>query len=52
MIKLKKVGLTALATTMAFSAAQAGEMSVGGSMLATYTSRDGSESTGNPYGMN
>jgi hypothetical protein len=51
MIKLKKVGLTALATTMAFSAAQAGEMSVGGSMLATYTSRDGSESTGNPYGM-
>ena len=51
MIKLKKVGLTALATTMAFSAAQAGEMSVGGSMLATYTSRDGSESTGNPFGM-
>jgi outer membrane protein OmpU len=51
MNNLKKVGLTALAGSLALTAAHAGEMSVSGSMVATYNKRDTKESTGNPFGM-
>ena len=51
MNNLKKVGLTALAGSLALTAAHAGEMSVSGSMVATYNKRDTKESTQNPFGM-
>ena len=51
MNNLKKVGLTALAGSLAAISAQAAEMAVSGASVLTYTSGDGSESTGNPYGM-
>ena len=51
MDNLKKVGLTALAGSLAAVSANAAEMSVSGATLLTYTSEDGSETTGNPYGM-
>ena len=50
MNKLKKVGLTALATTLVTSAAYAGEMSVSGSATLSYTGRD-SNSDVNPWSM-
>ena len=50
MNKLRKVGLSALAGSLAALSAQAGELAVSGSMEVTYTSRDGSEVTGNPIG--
>ena len=49
---LKKLGLSALAGSLAAFSAQAGELSVSGSMEATYTSKSGSEVTGNPIGTN
>jgi outer membrane protein OmpU len=49
---LKKLGLSALAGSLAAFSAQAGELSVSGSMEATYTSKAGSEVTGNPIGTN
>ena len=49
---LKKVGLTALAGTLASLSAQAGELSVSGSAEVSYTQRDNDEVTGNPIGMN
>jgi outer membrane protein OmpU len=52
MDKLKKVGLSALAGTLASLSAQAGEMSVTGSAEVSYTQRDSDEITGNPIGMN
>ncbi len=52
MNKLKKIGITALAGTLAtLSAAQAGSLSVSGSAEVSYTQRDSGEMTGNPIGM-
>jgi len=52
MNKLKKIGLTALAGTLASLSAQAGELTVTGSAEISYTQRDKGEITGNPIGMN
>ena len=52
MNRLRKVGLSALAGSLAALSAQAGELAVSGSMEVTYVSRDGSEVTGNPLGTN
>src|SRR6056300_474503 len=51
MNNFKKVGLTALAGSLAVASANAAEMSVSGATLLTYTSEDTSETTGNPFGM-
>jgi outer membrane protein OmpU len=51
MDNLKKVGLTALAGSLAAFSANAAEMSVNGATVLTYTSEDATEVTGNPYGM-
>ena len=51
MNNFKKVGLTALAGSLAAISANAAEMSVNGATVLTYTSEDGSEVTGNPFGM-
>jgi outer membrane protein OmpU len=51
MNKLHKIGATALCGSLACVAANAGEMSVSGSAVATYTSVDKSV-TGNPIGIN
>ena len=51
MNNFKKVGLTALAGSLAAVSANAAEMTVSGATLLTYTSEDPTESTGNPYGM-
>ena len=51
MDNLKKVGLSALAGSLAAVSANAAEMSVSGATLLTYTSEDGTEVTGNPFGM-
>ena len=51
MNNFKKVGLTALAGSLAAVSAHAAEMSVSGATLLTYTSEDGSETDGNPFGM-
>ena len=47
----KKIGLTALAGSLAAISAQAAEMTVSGATMLTYTSEDSSEVTGNPFGM-
>ena len=52
MNKLKKVGLSALAGTLASLSAHAGELTVTGSAEVTYVQRDNDELTGNPIGMN
>ena len=52
MNNLKKVGLSALAGTLASLSAQAGELTVTGSAELSYVQRDGDEITGNPIGMN
>jgi len=52
MNKLKKVGISALTGTLvSLSAAQAGELTVGGTMELTYTNLDHDEVTGNPLGQ-
>ena len=52
MNKLKKIGITALAGTLAsLSAAQAGSLAVSGTAELSYVQRDGDEVTGNPIGM-
>jgi len=51
MNNLKKVGLTALAGSLAAISANAAEMSVSGASVLTYTSEDATEVTGNPWGM-
>jgi len=48
---MKKIGLTALAGSLVAFSANAAEMSVSGATLLTYTSADGTEVTGNPFGM-
>ena len=52
MNNLKKIGLSALAGTLASLSAQAGELAVTGSAELSYTQRDNDEITGNPLGMN
>jgi len=49
MNKLKKVGLTALATTLVASSAFAGEMTASGSASLNYSGI--STASGNPYSM-
>ena len=51
MNNFKKVGLTALAGSLAAISANAAEMSVNGATMLTYTSEDSTEVTGNPFGM-
>jgi len=51
MNKLKKVGLTALAGSLAALSANAAEVSVSGATLLTYTTEHSTETTGNPLGM-
>jgi len=51
MNNFKKVGLTALAGSLAAISANAAEMSVSGASVLTYTTEDGTETTGNPWGM-
>jgi len=51
MNNFKKVGLTALAGSLAAVSAHAAEMTVSGATLLTYTSEDETEVTGNPFGM-
>jgi outer membrane protein OmpU len=51
MNNFKKVGLTALAGSLAAISAHAAEMSVSGATVLTYTSEDKTEVTGNPMGM-
>jgi outer membrane protein OmpU len=51
MNNFKKVGLTALAGSLAAISAHAAEMSVSGASVLTYTQKDGDEVTGNPFGM-
>ena len=52
MNNFKKIGLSALAGSLAAFSANAAEMSVSGSAKVTYFNGDGSEVTGNPFGMN
>jgi len=51
MKNVTKVGLSALAGALAFTSVQAGEMSLTGSMVASYTKKGGYNTTGNPFGM-
>jgi outer membrane protein OmpU len=51
MNNIKKIGLTALAGSLAAISANAAEMTVSGATLLTYTSEDTTEVTGNPLGM-
>jgi len=51
MNNLKKLGLTALAGSLASVSAYAAEMSVSGATMLTFTDEDSSEVTGNPFGM-
>jgi len=51
MNKLKKIGLSALAGTLASLSAQAGEMSVSGTAELSYVQRHSNETTGNPLGQ-
>ena len=48
MKNITKVGLSALAGALAITSANAGEMSLSGSMEASYTKGSGYKTTGNP----
>ena len=52
MKNMKKVGLSALAGALAFTSAHAGDVSISGSMIASYTKKGGYGTNGNPLGMN
>ena len=52
MNNFKKIGLSALAGSLAAFSAQAAEMAVSGSAHLSYTNTNTNETTGNPYGMN
>ena len=52
MTNIKKLGLTALAGSLAATSAFAGALDVSGTAKVTYVSQDESEVTGNPYSMN
>ena len=51
MNKLKKIGVSALAGSLAVCSANAADVSVTGSLAVTYTGLDSKEVTGNPMGM-
>jgi len=51
MTNIKKIGLSALAGALAMTSANAGELSVSGSMEVTYTVGGGYQDTGNPLGQ-
>jgi len=51
MKNITKVGLSALAGALAFTSANAGEMSLTGSMEATFTKGSGYHTSGSPLGM-
>jgi outer membrane protein OmpU len=51
MNNFKKVGLSALAGSLAVCSANAAEMTVSGATVLTYTNEHTTETTGNPYGM-
>ena len=51
MNNFKKIGVSALAGSLAVCSANAAEVSVTGSLAVTYTNQDTSEVTGNPLGM-
>jgi outer membrane protein OmpU len=51
MKNITKVGLSALAGALAMTSVNAGEMSISGSMEASYTKGSGYLTTGNPFGM-
>ena len=51
MIKLRKLGLTALAGSLVATSAYAGALDVTGTAKVTYASLDEKEVTGNPYSM-
>ena len=52
MKNITKVGLSALAGSLAFASVNAGEVSISGSMIASFTKKGGYNTTGNPPGMN
>jgi len=52
MKNVTKVGLSALAGALAFTSAHAGDVSVSGSMIASYTKKGGYNTDGNQLGMN
>ena len=52
MTNMKKLGLTALAGSLAATSAFAGAVDVSGTAKVTYVTQDESEVTGNPYSMN
>ena len=45
------IGLSALAGTLALTSANAGDLSLSGSMEASFTTGGGYTTTGNPFGM-
>ena len=51
MNNFKKIGVSALAGSLAVCSANAAEVSVTGSLAVTYTNQDTTEVTGNPLGM-
>ena len=51
MKNITKVGLSALAGTLAFTSANAGDVGISGSMITSYTKKGGYNTTGNPLGM-
>ena len=51
MNNFKKIGVSALAGSLAVVSANAAEVSVTGSLAVTYTNQDNTETTGNPLGM-
>ena len=51
MNNFKKIGLSALAGSLAVCSANAAEMAVSGASVLTYTTEHSSETTGNPLGM-
>ena len=51
MKNITKVGLSALAGALAITSVNAGEMTISGSMEASYTKGSGYLTTGNPLGM-
>ena len=52
MKNITKVGLSALAGSLAFTSVHAGDVSISGSMIASYTKKGGYHTNGNPLGMN
>tara|TARA_B100001741_G_scaffold312487_1_gene315976 strand:+ start:2228 stop:3313 length:1086 start_codon:yes stop_codon:yes gene_type:complete len=52
MKNVTKAGISALAGALAFTSANAGDVSITGSMIASYTNLGGYNTTGNPFGLN